>query len=250
MLLFDCRLYLIVDLGNTLAKFFLCNKGYFFNEVSVDLIHFGDMAKSIISDHPEIEGLIYSDVCNQAGEFFEKFSVQFPVIEVHSDMKLPFKNSYESPNSLGSDRIVLVAAACKKYPNTNLLIIDLGSCITYDFLDSNCIYHGGAISPGLEMRYKSVHHYTGNLPLLKYRNPKNPTGKNTDQAIHAGIYFGILDEINARIEYYDQKYDSLTVILTGGDANKLPKTLKNSIFAHSNFMAQGMLHLLELNIDS
>ena len=162
---------------------------------------------------------------------------------------MPFENHYESPESLGSDRIVLVAAACKNYPNTNVLIIDLGSCITYDFLDSNAIYHGGAISPGFDMRYKSMHHYTGNLPLLEAKKSKNPTGKNTDQAIHAGIYFGILDEINARIEYYEHKYDSLTVILTGGDANKLPKTLKNSIFAHSNFLAEGMLHLLKLNID-
>ena len=243
-------MYLIIDLGNTLAKFFLYENRQCVKEHKVIVKDFRDMAKSLILNYTVIQGLIYSDVSNQAGEFFEKLSVQFPVIGVDSDMQLPFKNGYESTASLGSDRIVLVAAACKKYPNTNLLIIDLGSCITYDFLDSNCIYHGGAISPGLQMRYNSVHHYTGNLPLLKYRNPKNPTGKNTDQAIHAGIYFGILDEINARIEYYDEKYDSLTVILTGGDANKLPKTLKNSIFAHSNFMAEGMLHLLELNIDS
>ena len=100
------------------------------------------------------------------------------------------------------------------------------------------------------MRYKSLHHYTGNLPLLEAKKSENPTGKNTDQAIYAGIYFGIIDEINARIEYYDRNYDSLTVILTGGDANKLPKTLKNSIFAHSNFLAEGMFHLLKLNIDS
>ena len=94
-----------------------------------------------------------------------------------------------------------------------------------------------------------MHYYTGNLPLLKIEKPKNPMGRDTDQAIHAGIYFGIVDEINARIEYYYNKYSSLTVVLTGGDANKLPKTLKNSIFAHSNFMAEGMFHLLKLNND-
>lgn len=243
-------MYLLIDLGNTRAKFFLYKEGYFFAEERVDLSRYDEMAKYLISNHPDIKGLIYSDVSNKAVGFFEKFSVQFSVIRVHSQIQLPFKNSYESPNSLGSDRIVLVSAACKYYPNTNVLIIDLGSCITYDFLDSNCIYHGGAISPGFEMRYKSLHHYTGNLPLLEGKKFKNPTGKNTEQAIHAGIYFGIVDEINARIEYYEQKYDSLTVILTGGDANKLPKTLKNSIFANSNFIAEGMFHLLELNIDS
>jgi type III pantothenate kinase len=243
-------LYLIVDLGNTLVKFFLFNKDQCVIKQRVAVEKFDDMAESLISNYPDIKGLIYSDVSDRAGDFFEKFLVQFPVIGVDFQMRLPFENSYESPNSLGSDRIVLVAAACKNYPNTNVLIIDLGSCITYDFLDADNIYHGGSISPGFEMRYKSLNHYTGNLPLLEVEKSENPMGKNTHQAIHSGIYFGILDEINGRIEYYNNKYDSLTVILTGGDANKLPKTLKNSIFAHSNFLAEGMFHLLKLNIGS
>ena len=219
-------------------------------EERVVLEQFDEMAKSLISNFSDIKALIYSDVSNQAGDFFRKLSAQFPIVVVDSQIRLPFDNSYKSPNSLGSDRIVLVAAACKIYPNTNVLIIDLGSCITYDFLDAHNCYQGGAISPGFEMRYKSMHHYTGKLPLLKLKKSDNPTGKNTNQAIHAGIYFGILDEINSRIEYYDHKYDSLTVILTGGDANKLPKTLKNRIFANSNFLAEGMFHLLKLNINS
>ena len=217
---------------------------------SVALEQFDNKLLFLISKYTHIKGLIYSDVSNQVGEFFKKLSVQFPIIAVNSRMLLPFENTYHSPKSLGSDRIVLVAAACKRYPSTNVLIIDLGSCITFDFLDAQNCYQGGAISPGFEMRYKSMHFYTGNLPLLKIEKPKNPMGRDTDQAIHAGIYFGILDEINAKIEYYDNKYSSLTVILTGGDANMLPKTLKNSIFAHSNFMAEGMFHLLKLNIDS
>ena len=243
-------MYLIVDLGNTLAKFFLYKNGQCVKEHDVNKENFRDTAESLILSHKVIKGLIYSDVSNQAGDFFENFSDQFSVIAVSSNMQLPFINSYQSPESLGSDRIVLVAAACKSHPNTNVLIIDLGTCITYDFLDANNIYQGGAISPGFEMRYKSLNQFTGNLPLLDTDEGQSPSGKNTEQAIHAGIYFGIIDEINARINYYKLKYDSLTVILTGGDANKLPKTLKNSIFAHPNFMAEGMFHLLKLNIDS
>ena len=243
-------MYLIIDLGNTLAKFFLYNNGQCVKEHRVNKENFRDMAESLILSHKVIQGLIYSDVSNQAGDFFEKFSNQFSVIAVSSNMQLPFINSYQSPESLGSDRIVLVAAACKSHPNTNVLIIDLGTCINYDFLDANNIYQGGAISPGFEMRYKSLNQFTGNLPLLDADEGQSPSGKNTEQAIHAGIYFGIIDEINARIKYYELKYDSLTVILTGGDANKLPKTLKNSIFAHPNFLAEGMFHLLKLNIDS
>ena len=243
-------MYLIVDLGNTLAKFFLYKNGQCVKEHEVNKENFRDTAESLILSHKVIKGLIYSDVSNQAGDFFENFSDQFSVIAVSSNMQLPFINSYQSPESLGSDRIVLVAAACKSHPNTNVLIIDMGTCITYDFLDANNIYQGGAISPGFEMRYKSLNQFSGNLPLLDADQGQSPTGKNTEQAIHAGIYFGIIDEINARINYYKLKYDSLTVILTGGDANKLPKTLKNSIFAHPNFMAEGMFHLLKLNIDS
>jgi type III pantothenate kinase len=100
------------------------------------------------------------------------------------------------------------------------------------------------------MRYKALQYLTGSLPLLESEVVENPEGDSTKGSIHAGIYFGIVDEIKARIEYYDRNYDSLTVILTGGDANKLPKTLKNSIFAHPNFISEGMLHLLKLNINS
>jgi type III pantothenate kinase len=241
-------LYLIVDLGNTLAKFFLFKKDKCVIKQKVAVEKFDVTVKSLISNYSGIKGLIYSDVSKRAGDFFERLSALFPIVGVNSQLLLPFENSYESPNSLGSDRIALVAAACKNYPNTNVLIIDLGSCITYDYLDADNIYHGGGISPGFEMRYKSLNHYTGNLPLLEVKKAENPMGKNTDQAIHSGIYYGIIDEINGRIEYYNNKYDSLTVLLTGGDANKLPKTLKNSIFAHSNFLAEGMFHLLKLNI--
>ena len=129
-------------------------------------------------------------------------------------------------------------------------MIDLGSCITYDFVSQEKTYKGGAISPGFEMRYKALNTFTGKLPLLSAKIPENPEGNSTIDSIHSGVYFGVLDEIIARIEYYQEEFGSLTVILTGGDANKLPKTLKNTIFAHSNFLAAGMLHLLKLNIDS
>ena len=243
-------MYLIVDLGNTLVKLFLYKKSECIVEQKVVLPLFIDIAESLIKNHPDIEALIYSDVSNNSGDFFEKLSGQFPIVSVHSEMQLPFKNNYKSPSTLGSDRIVLVAAACKCYPNTNVLIIDLGSCITYDFLDSNNTYQGGAISPGFDMRYKALHQFTGNLPFLASGKVEKFEGKTTEESIHAGVYFGILDEIKSKIEYYDHNYDFLTVILTGGDANKLPKTLKNSIFAHSNFLAEGMFHLLKLNIDS
>lgn len=243
-------MYLIVDIGNTLAKFFVYNEDQWVVQEKVGLELFFKKIAILIANHVGLQGIIYSDVSQRAGNFFKKYSNHFPVIKVEPKMQLPYTNDYKTPGTLGSDRIVLVAAACQIYSNTNVLIIDLGTCITYDFLSSDRVYRGGAISPGFEMRYKALQYLTGSLPLLESEVVENPEGESTKGSIHAGIYFGIVDEIKARIEYYDRNYDSLTVILTGGDANKLPKTLKNSIFANSNFLAEGMLHLLKLNIDS
>ena len=242
-------MYLIVDLGNTLAKFFLYNEGQWVVKEKVGLDLCFEKIKTLIGNYAGIQGVIYSDVSHRAGFFFEKYSNHFPVIKVGSEMRLPFTNDYKTPDTLGSDRIVLLAAASQIYSNTNVLIIDLGTCITYDFLSSDNIYCGGAISPGFEMRYKALQHFTGSLPLLEPDVVENPEGETTKGSIHSGVYWGIVDEIKARIDFYERNYDSLTVILTGGDANKLPKTLKNSIFAHSNFISEGMLHLLKLNIN-
>lgn len=242
-------MYLIVDIGNTLAKFFLYNDDQWVVQKKVGLDFFFEKIETLIANYDGLEGVIYSDVSHRVGNFFKKYSDHFPVIKVGSGMRLPYTNDYKTPDSIGSDRIALVAAACQTHSYTNVLIIDLGTCITYDFLSSDHVYRGGAISPGFEMRYKALQYFSGSLPLLESEVVENPEGGDTKGSIHAGVYFGIVDEIKARIDYYNSNYDSLTVILTGGDANKLPKTLKNSIFAHSNFLAKGMLHLLKLNID-
>lgn len=244
------KLKLAIDLGNTLTKFFLFKGEKILLQEKVNSSFFSEKLSKIIDAYPEIESIIYSDVSGKTVKNFDQYTNNIRIIPVNSEMRLPFVNAYESQISLGADRIVLVAAACKKYPTSNVLVIDMGTCITFDFIDRNNTYLGGAISPGFEMRFKALNHYTANLPILKHQTPKNPEGKSTHDAIQAGVHFAILDELSARIDYYQKKYHDLTVILTGGDANKLPKTLKNSIFAHSNFTAEGMLHLLKLNIDS
>lgn len=243
-------MYLIIDLGNTLAKLFLYNQDRCILQEKFPNQHFAEKVAMLIQNNEAIQGIIYSDVSDTVGSFFEKFTGQFPVFKVHHKMRLPFTNLYETPESLGSDRLVLVAAACLTHPHSNVLVIDLGTCITYDFITADQCYQGGAISPGFEMRYRALNDHTAALPLLEAKWVDHHEGKSTESSIHAGVYFGILDEIKARIAHYEQKYDALTVILTGGDANKLPRTLKNSIFAHSNFTSEGMLHLLKLNIDS
>ena len=138
-----------------------------------------------------------------------------------SELSLPFANSYQSPETLGPDRLALVAGAQGKHPNTNTLVVDLGTCITFDFIDASATYHGGAISPGLEMRLKSLKEFTARLPKIQAGYPEDFVGTNTSASILSGVVYGIINEVNGAIEAYKQRYPDIKVILTGGDLASL-----------------------------
>ena len=169
---------------------------------------------------------------------------------LHPKLKISLKNLYTTPETLGLDRLALVAAATQHYPKTNALVIDAGTCITYDFVDANAHYFGGAISPGLKMRYKALNNQTAQLPLLQPSNLKSYIGTSTEASIHSGVVHGIVQEIQGVISTYSSDYSDLTVILTGGDANFLCKQFKISIFANSNFLLEGLNFLLDYNSNS
>lgn len=163
--------------------------------------------------------------------------------------KLPFKNDYKTPHTLGLDRLALIAAAYKKFPNRNCLVIDAGTCVTYDFITANAVYLGGAISPGLEMRFKAMHTFTDKLPLVYYNEQQHKfIGDSTQTAMQAGVQMGLKNEIDGFIDLYMSDYEDLTVILTGGDHQALSTRLKNGIFATSNFLVEGLNFLLAYNI--
>lgn len=162
---------------------------------------------------------------------------------------LPFENKYTTPETLGLDRLGLMAAAALHYPQKNLLAIDAGTCVTYDLLSSDNTYNGGVISPGLGMRYRAMHRFTAKLPLLDPEFPDMDAPGSTSQSMHLGAVGGLLQEMDGFIEQYRSQVGDLTVILTGGDADFLRDNLKNDIFAHSNFLLDGLNYLLELNPD-
>jgi type III pantothenate kinase len=168
-------------------------------------------------------------------------------LELNSETKLPFTNRYETPKTLGVDRLALVSASVQKYANKNVLIIDAGTCITYDFINQSNNYLGGAISPGIRLRYKSLNNLTANLPLLRTDKPKTITGNSTEASIHSGVVFGVVKEMDGIIDQYAEEYLDLTVILTGGDAKFLLNQLKNSIFANSDFLLEGLNFILDYN---
>ena len=238
---------LIIDVGNSFVKLSVfdndtivfkkkCLKREFFNEIKVVLNQFKTIKDAITSS---------------VGKFTKKelsvLNEKIQVFELSYKAKIPFKNKYATPNTLGVDRIALVSAAAIQFPKKNVLIIDVGSCITYDFLNSENEYLGGAISPGIELRYKSLHNFTDKLPLLSPETPLGLIGNSTNASIHIGVLKGVVIEIDGFISSYKEKYKELTIILTGGGAHFLVESLKNDIFANSNFLLEGLNYILENN---
>ena len=202
-----------------------------------------------VMDQYKIEKGIISHVAQIDKQIFVSLNEIVPLIELNHETKLPFYNKYLTPKTLGVDRLALIAAASSQFPDENTLVIDAGSCITFDLLNEFGEYFGGSISPGIEMRYKAVNHYTANLPLLSKSESIPEIGNSTENAIHHGILNGVIQEIEGVIEQYKSKYQKLTVVLTGGDTIFLAKNLKSSIFAIPNFLLEGLNSILIHNID-
>ncbi len=238
---------LIIDVGNSSAKLAVFKQGKLISKKRIPLENIMNGINDIKKEFKSLEKAIISSVGNLKKREITCIKNYFKVIVLDASTKIPFQNHYKSPKTLGADRIALVSASVKKYKELNVLIIDAGTCITYDFINSENNYLGGAISPGIRVRYQSLNNLTANLPLLETKMPYSFIGNSTIESIHSGIINGILNEIEGTINYYDKKYKDLTVILTGGDADFLSKRLKSSIFANSNFLLEGLNYILEFN---
>ena len=241
---------LIIDVGNTFVKLAVFDNEILTFKRNCLKVDFSSSLEELSNNYPKITDVIVSSVGNfTEGELLE-IKNKYKVFVLTYKDPIPFKNKYASPNTLGADRIALVSAAAVQHPNKNVLIIDAGSCITYDFLNSDNEYLGGAISPGLTIRYKSLNRFTEKLPLLDPKTPSYFIGDATDSSIHVGVMQGLINEIEGFISLYKEKHKELTIILTGGDAHYLLDSLKNDIFASSNFLLEGLNYLLEHNKDT
>ncbi|MCT8338898.1 type III pantothenate kinase [Flavobacteriaceae bacterium TK19130] len=238
---------LIIDVGNTLIKLAVFENGTLRQRKTAIKGDFPEALAQLERECSKITHCIVAATGKFGGSHLEKLQKRYSTIVLSSKTPLPFKNEYKTPDTLGVDRIALVAAAMNAYPSKNALVIDAGTCITYDFISSDSEYLGGAISPGLEMRYKALHTFTHKLPLLEATAPKGLIGGTTASSIHSGIVFGIIAEIEGIINRYISKYSDLVVVLTGGDAQFLRDRLKSDIFAHSNFLLEGLNYILDNN---
>lgn len=242
-------MYLIVDVGNTRIKLAVYKEDSLRAYYVVDSERFLKKVEKIIEYYPEIKNGIISSVSFLNEKNLNAIKKKINLIELTYHLKLPFKNLYTTPNTLGVDRIALIAAAANQYPNKNVLVIDAGTCVTFDFINKENAYLGGAISPGLTIRYEALHKLTAKLPLLNPKEIENFVGYNTATSIHSGVVNGLVQEIDGVVNQYKTRFKDLTVILTGGDTNFLAKSLKSSIFANSNFLLEGLKNILEINLD-
>jgi type III pantothenate kinase len=238
---------LIIDIGNTFVKLAVFDGDYMLYTQRIEGGQFSSEYLKLKNKYPKLTHAIVSSVGFLKSSELKFITEDLTLIVLNFETKLAFINLYATPKTLGVDRLALVSAAVNKYPNKNVLVIDAGTCITYDFINTEKQYLGGAISPGLRLRYKSLNNLTAHLPLLESVMPETITGNSTEASIHSGVVFGIINEIDGSIQKYQQKYPDLTVILTGGDANFLSNQLKNSIFANSNFLLEGLNAILEYN---
>ncbi|MDG5490194.1 type III pantothenate kinase [Psychroserpens sp. SPM9] len=238
---------LIVDVGNTYVKFAVYKQGKLKEKVVGELKDFESIAHDVLKTFPSIDRAIVSSVGKLKKTQLNILEDRLDVVELSHNLQLPFKNLYTTPQTLGVDRIALVSASVEQFPDHNVLIIDAGTCITYDFINTKNEYLGGAISPGIRLRYRTLNNLTANLPLLDTKMPQDILGDSTQNAIHSGVVFGVLKEIDGVIDDYVKNYTDLTVILTGGDTKFLSNQLKNSIFANSNFLLEGLNFILEYN---
>ena len=237
---------LIIDVGNTRTKIAVFKQDKLIEVFFSNLENLEKEIKNIFENYKINDAIIskVADVSSSLVEFLEKST---NLLQLNHTTKVPFKNNYKTPSTLGLDRIALISGAVNKYNNQNTLVIDAGTCITYDFVDKKSEYFGGAIAPGLVMRYKSLHHFTAKLPFLETENPKSFIGNSTQESIHSGVVNGVIQEIEGIINQYKNKFLDLTVVLTGGDTKFLSKQLKSSIFANQNFLLEGLNEILIFN---
>jgi len=221
---------LVIDIGNTFTKLavFSGNKLVWieaYTNVNNQLLN------NVLNKYKPQKALI-SSVKKQAESWEQYLSSHVKLIKFSNSMATSVKNHYQTPQTLGADRVAAVAGAHALYPDKANLVIDAGTCITYDMIDAEGNYFGGSISPGLNMRYKALNYYTDALPLLGADDSfKNAYGDDTATSIKSGVQNGTNFEVLGFIESYNKTQPQLNIILTGGDSIYFDTVLKNSIFA-------------------
>ncbi len=238
---------LVIDIGNTRVKAAL------FKENLLLELKIYNSVSELISDLNFIrkgKNAIIGSVVDDLDLFYSALNSLIPTSVFTSQTKTPLTNLYYSVNTLGSDRLLAAIGAYTLYPNTDILVIDAGTCIKYNFTNSKNEYLGGGISPGIQMKFKALEHFTSKLPLVELdTNFNDLIGTNTQNSILSGVLNGSVAEIEGIINEYKILFPNIICVLTVGDSEFLAKRLKNSIFTHQNLVLIGLNDILNYNLE-
>lgn len=239
---------LCIDWGNSYVKAAVFNDDQLLEATAVlagdaipaitSLLHVHNPAKAIlctVTNHVE-------ELAQVVREKVKSF------IRLDDTTRLPIMNAYSSPASLGMDRVALATAAHMLYPEKNNLVISLGTCITYNFVQKTRTFRGGAISPGLQMRLKAMHHFTDKLPEVPVDGDLLLLGYDTATCLRSGAVFGMAAEIDGMIKEFESQYSDFNAVLTGGDAPYFATKLKSKIFADPDLLMRGLNLILKYNV--
>ncbi len=238
---------LIIDIGNTRIKAGIFKQKELIHHMVFNTIE--DFYSEQLIEKYNITNAIVCSVVKETDEFVNALSKQTHTILFKSDTPTPLTNQYQSKSTLGSDRMAAAIGGYSLFPNANVLVIDAGTCLKFNFTNQKNEYIGGAISPGLQMRFKALHHFTDCLPLVEVDEAYNQLiGTTTTESILSGVQLAMVNEAEGFIQQYQSNYDNLTVVLTGGDANFFEKRLKKPIFADPFILLKGLNEILYYNL--
>ncbi len=240
---------LVIDSGNTLTKLALYQ-----GREMLAFTSFSDItAESFISfceSESGIRNAILSSVKEYPSEIDEFLRLKYNTVFLDHTTPIPVSNRYLSPETLGKDRLAAVVGASRMFPDCDILVVDAGTAITYDLITASGEYLGGGISPGISIRYRGLHTFTGRLPLLNSYDDAQLIGTDTSSSIASGVLNGTLAEMEGIIQRYQKLYPDLKIILTGGDFNYFDKRLKIKTFAAPNLVLEGLNLILRFNLET
>jgi type III pantothenate kinase len=248
------KIKLLIDYGNSLVKV-----AFFRDDKMVELHSFDRLISSVlrklVNNFRASHGIpgqkahaLLSGVREVPPEIITYLTDEFEYLRLDHKTALPVIVKYKTPETLGQDRIALAVAASGLYPAENILVIDAGTCITFDFVNKNKEYLGGGISPGILMRFRALHEFTGKLPLITQFENSGLIGNTTADSIISGVLNGAVAEVDTLIDRYRNEFAVEKILLTGGDMIYFDKRLKNNIFAHSNLVLTGLNLILNYNV--
>lgn len=233
-----------IDIGNTRAKYAIF-EGDKIVESGTFSIGGGDL-RHILNRYPNIKRGILATVRGHVNDIIDQ-AKPVEIVNLTHKLKLPFKIGTDNASEIGADILASTAVAAVRFKGQNVLVIDAGSCITYQIINAEGVFEGCVISPGIQMRLKAMKEYTALLPLVEVRNDAPLVGTNTISCIQSGVSNGVKAEIEGLINRFSEKYENMIVFVGGGDNNFFDKKLKNKIFADPNLVMEGLRIILDYN---